>query len=898
MTRHPITRIAAITVGVFATGALQAEEKPRAGTPPKSGVKPGAIEAAADRETARRAAAVDAALKGPMAAADSALAEKDYEKAFVNYRAVLDFLPSSPLSEKPREHALDRMCSSGVKLAEQRIAEGRYSDAESVLQTILEDRYNPKCRDAVIILARLETPGYYNKTITPKFRANIEEVKKLMLEAEGFYQTGRLDLAFKRCEQVLTIDRYNVAARRMEERINQLRDKSAVAGYNEARSRAMWKVDEAWGNPVRKFGAEKQSVIVQETDDVAGTARINSKLNRIIIPKIEFKDSTIREAIQYLKDQSVKLDAQESDPALKGVNIVLKLDSPGSAAAPAAPAADAAGMAAAAIPGLELPPAAVGGGGGAALGGAPSGDIPITLTLANVPLGAALKYVTNLANLKFKVDQYAVTVVPITTPTDVLLTKNFSVRPNFIGRSPAGGGPGALDAGGGGPGAGAGAIAGKIDAKEFLIAQGVAFGPGATASYQAATSKLVVRNTAENLELIGELIAASDTATPAQVDIEAKFVEITQNNLKELGFDWLLGKFNVNQGGVFAGGGTPGTSPALVGTDYTFNQPGLTDRTGRQFAQGPVGNNPVTGGNRSGRNAISANAIDALLFGAAGSSNMAPAVMTLAGIFTDPQFQLAIRALNQKKGVDLLSAPRVTTRSGQKATIEITRDFRYPTEFDPPQIPQQVGTQGGGVSIGGVGGGSSQPQNFPVTPTTPTSFETQKVGVTLEVEPTIGPDGYTIDMQLTPQVVEFEGFINYGSPIQTTSLNALGQPVVNIVTPNVINQPIFSRRTVTTNVSIYDGSTVVLGGLIREDVQKVEDKVPLLGDLPMVGRLFRSSVDQHIKRNLMIFVSARLLTPSGELVRNNEETEEVVETVALPEVAAPQINPDLPLMPK
>jgi general secretion pathway protein D len=78
----------------------------------------------------------------------------------------------------------------------------------------------------------------------------------------------------------------------------------------------------------------------------------------------------------------------------------------------------------------------------------------------------------------------------------------------------------------------------------------------------------------------------------------------------------------------------------------------------------------------------------------------------------------------------------------------------------------------------------------------------------------------------------------------------------------------------------------------------VEDKVPLLGDLPMVGRLFRSSVDQHIKRNLMIFVSARLLTPSGELVRNNEETEEIVETVALPEVAAPQINPDLPLMPK
>jgi general secretion pathway protein D len=61
---------------------------------------------------------------------------------------------------------------------------------------------------------------------------------------------------------------------------------------------------------------------------------------------------------------------------------------------------------------------------------------------------------------------------------------------------------------------------------------------------------------------------------------------------------------------------------------------------------------------------------------------------------TDPSFQLVIRALNQKKGVDLLSAPKVTTKSGQRAVIEIIREFRYPTEFDPPQIPQNFGNQG------------------------------------------------------------------------------------------------------------------------------------------------------------------------------------------------------------
>jgi general secretion pathway protein D len=79
--------------------------------------------------------------------------------------------------------------------------------------------------------------------------------------------------------------------------------------------------------------------------------------------------------------------------------------------------------------------------------------------------------------------------------------------------------------------------------------------------------------------------------------------------------------------------------------------------------------------------------------------------------------------------------------------------------------------------------------------------------------------------------------------------------VVNVITPNVINQPIFSTRKVTTSVSVFDGQTVVLGGLMREDVQKVEDKVPLLGDIPLIGRLFRSSIDQHLKRNLVIFVS-------------------------------------------
>jgi len=84
-------------------------------------------------------------------------------------------------------------------------------------------------------------------------------------------------------------------------------------------------------------------------------------------------------------------------------------------------------------------------------------------------------------------------------------------------------------------------------------------------------------------------------------------------------------------------------------------------------------------------------------------------------------------------------------------------------------------------------------------------------------------------------------------------------------------------------VQVANGQTVVLGGLMREDVQRVEDRTPLLGDIPFVGRLFRSNVDQHVKRNLIIFVTARKVTPLGQ---PPEEQEEELQPPVLPEIPA------------
>jgi len=234
-----------------------------------------------------------------------------------------------------------------------------------------------------------------------------------------------------------------------------------------------------------------------------------------------------------------------------------------------------------------------------------------------------------------------------------------------------------------------------------------------------------------------------------------------------------------------------------------------------------------------------------------------------------------------------MSAPKVTTKSGVKATVKIVNEFIYPRQYQPPQIPQSTANNNGGASIN-----ANQLQNQPpptVTPSFPTDFTKQDLGVVLEATPRIGPDGYTIDMDLNPKVTDFDGFINYGSPINTvgyqssvTTAGLVSTPIVQTITTNTIKQPVFSTREVNTSVTVWDGQTVALGGLIREDIQKVQDKVPFLGDVPLAGRLFRSEADQKLKKNLVIFVTPRILDADGQPRRGDAEEPEIVKPLGLP----------------
>ena len=881
------------------------------------------------REIERRQAALPRGAE-VLARAQSAMRARNYAVAHEEFRSALELLPDAVTSGKAHDEALTGFCESGVKVAEQKIADGNFAEAESVLREVLQDRYDPNFRPALELLAHLQQPGYFNKTMGPTFIEKVEEVKKLLADADGYYDSARYDLAFKKYEQVLALDPYNTAARRGQEKIDNAKYHYGEDAYNETRGRQLSDLQTGWQQPLRQYGRTASEIFNPASANLSDTARISNKLRGIRIEHLSYRNATVAEVIDDIRQRA------------PGVNIVVRFRPLGQIAPVLAPVEAAPGPAETAAPVA----------GGSPEAGAPATPVParpgvaravvsgsptspeqakITLEADDIPLLDALTYIGNQAALKVKVEPHAVLLIPLTEQSDELVTKTYKVPPEFFGGpldvgyylsagvagsqassgstqniQPAPVATGVVEknalnyqsASGIGTGAGASStsqaintststrqqlvndrqVVGRADAKLYLQSMGVVFPAGSSATFFPHSGTLVVHNTADNLDMVDALVEQASASGVKQVEIEAKFIEITQTNLKELGFDWLLGPFQLgNHSGVFGSGGTSGT--AANPADFPFvNNTGAP--VGATQPGQPIGVNPVTAGNRSGTFGISANALDALLAGGTGGMSVAPGIFGLAGVFTNPQFQVVIRALNQKKGVDLLSAPKVTTKSGQRAIIEIVREFRYPTEFTQPQIPQIASSTGTTV----IGGATTVP--VVVTPTTPTKFDTRNTGVTLEVEPVVGADGATIDLNLVPQVVEFEGFINYGSPINAVGVNtaagiSVSSPV--LLTENVINQPIFSTRKVTTSVQVADGQTVVLGGLMREDVQKVEDKTPLVGDIPFVGRLFRSNIDQHVKRNLIIFVTARKVTPLGQAA---EEQEEELQPPVLPEIPA------------
>jgi len=773
-----------------------------------------------------------------------------YEAAIAKFEQALKVLPRSGATEMDYDRAVRGLSDSYGRLADAALRAGDKEKAKQYAKKALE--YGPSNRAAENIIVKLrvteqdvaakaerekleakkpkallERP---NLDRTPEFTVKQDEIRKLFREARILMNSGQHDEAEKRYKQILLIDHYNEDAYKNLQELNNLRLQAATEGSDATRRQRLWQVTEAWipsvGGEVKLPAQATASTVPASTAD---KEKIERKLRTIKFPEISFREAAISDVVKFLSEESVKVDP---DDPKEGVNIVLGPGVGGGASAPPPPTTEPA------APGAPPAPAPAGGG------------KTITLSLRNVPMDQALKYITSLAGLKYRVEASAIVLVPVGETEGEMVARPYNVSPDAIrqlltgtGGAPmaptmtpslgAGGVPGTAALGAAIPGAGAtasGAVGGSEDLKTFFTNAGVPFPTGASLQYFERARTIYVRNTPENLEIF-ERVLATFNVVPSQVEIESKFIEITQEDLDELGFQWNLGQMSISKNEGFRGGGL--SSGQAIGSNIDTNKAAI----GSWLTQGLRGPYVFKG-----------NAMTSFLVGAGDISTIADAVGTFRGLLNNASAQMVVNALSQKKSADVLSAPKVTTISGAQAQIRVVQEFIYPSEYSQPTVAD-----------------GSIP-----TPSIPTAFKTREVGVILSVTPTVGADGYTIALTLVPEVSTFLGMLDY-SPDPTiipdryttgTNPQLIPGGIVNYK----IWQPLFETRNVTTSVVIWDGQTVVLGGLIREEVNKVDDKIPFLGDIPIVGRLFRTKVNSRSKRNLLIFVTARLIDPAGNLI--------------------------------
>ncbi len=782
---------------------------------------PSGISGIAASEVQNRQKRVEAA-QTLFTSASKAYADQSYAEAMDYYKAAFETLPDVPAMAAQRQIFFSRYQSAAFRYAQTLADDGRWGECEQTLDQIVKladesgipaTEVNPEVRKMLKELR--EHDDRYNQAISPRHIRDAAQVNTKLIIAKGYRELGDYDRAERTYNEVLRLDPYNTAARRGMEEMEQLRLDYYSAAYSHTRAKKVAEVAAGWETPIAPLLDEIGTDMVGAEVAVGKNVSIEKKLKEIMIPSLEFQGATLRDVVDYLGQKAQELDSSESDPVKRGVNFVI--DTGGGATDPASSV--------------------------------------INIKLANIPLGVALNYAVSQVGLTYRVEGVAVRILsPTAAASSNLSTRVWrEIPPGFL----SGGG----EAGGAEPTSPAnpfdnsskpegGVLIKRVTAQQFLEGRGVKFEAGASANFIAATNTLIVQNTGEQLLLIDNIVQSARETVTKQVEIHIRIVSVGAEDLRQVGLDFLLGQSNMGSSArAFFGGGVDGNGGLGTNSlDFPFVGPG-----GK-----PVGTYPVTGALRTG-DIGGGDSLDSVIMrnSPTPSTAKAPGILSVAGVFTDPQFQMVLRALDQMKGTDMLTDTHIVVRPGVKATIEQVREFIYPTEYDPPEIPNQFD----GVSTGGV---------FPVTPATPTAFETRKLGLTLEVEPTVAADNKTVSLNVLTDVTDFSGFINYGTPI-TSGSSLTG--TTTVLTENAILMPVFDVIREAANPVVWDGQTVAIGGFHGESITATEDKIPYLGDLPVLGRAFRSKTNQAKKKALTIFVSVRLIDPGGNPINRTQEDE-------------------------
>lgn len=208
---------------------------------------------------------------------------------------------------------------------------------------------------------------------------------------------------------------------------------------------------------------------------------------------------------------------------------------------------------------------------------------------------------------------------------------------------------------------------------------------------------------------------------------------------------------------------------------------------------------------------------DTTTFDYVGGTDLGAAGSGLGGFtftITGADFNFLFRTLQSEGSLNVLSRPQIVAMDNQEAYIDISNDVPYVT--------------GTSTTIGG------QIQ---------TTVARERIGIKLEVTPQINPDGF-VRMEIRQEVSDFSG-----------STVAVGQGVT---------APVFFRREAKTTVTVKDSETVVLGGLITSRTENREQKIPILGDIPGLGLLFRNQRDSSRRSELLVVLTPRVVrTPDA-----------------------------------
>jgi len=342
--------------------------------------------------------------------------------------------------------------------------------------------------------------------------------------------------------------------------------------------------------------------------------------------------------------------------------------------------------------------------------------------------------------------------------------------------------------------------------------------PGAAVYLDEATGLILVRQTRGNLKLVERLLQARQTITD-QVAIEAKFIEVSTARLRDISVEF------------------PEISNALSGKEIVVAaNTDFNSTTIGQFVGDKV------------------------------NLDFSATQMEISRL-QDTKFESLIRAIEGLQGTNTLSAPKLVTLNRQKATVAL---------WEEHFIPQEDAYESLSFVVDANNRLWRTTQN-PVAPprqravVVPTEFEERRYGLSLEVMPVISDDRRFVQLEIAPRLREQLSPQFMGTGAGVTAATAIGESNISDITNDLADTVTVvypeRLRTLEANVVVADGTTVIIGGLIGERTFQDVSKVPVLGDIPLLRHLFRRETDTSESTTLLIFVTAEILTPTGETLR-------------------------------